>query len=63
MDLMLRYYPVATVAGWPARSGTARAFDRGFDEIGLAGQAGAASPARTSTSWPRRTSSSSRCRG
>jgi HSP20 family protein len=38
MDLRLRYYPVATVAGWPPRSGIERAFDRGFDEIGLAGQ-------------------------
>jgi HSP20 family protein len=44
MDLMLRYYPAATVAGRAPRSGIERyferAFDRGFDEIGLAGQAG-----------------------
>ena len=40
MDLMLRYYPVATVSGWPARAGTARAFDRSFfDEAVPAGQA------------------------
>ena len=40
MDLMLRYYPVATVSGWPARAGTARAFDRSFfDEAVSAGQA------------------------
>ena len=28
------------MVGWPARSGIERAFDRGFDEIGPAGQAG-----------------------
>jgi HSP20 family protein len=44
MDLMLRYYPVATAAGWPARSGVERAFERGFfdragGELGPAGQA------------------------
>src|SRR5687767_9032477 len=38
MDLMLRYYPVAKVAGWPARSGIERAFDRGVDEAVPAGQ-------------------------
>jgi HSP20 family protein len=39
MDLMLRYYPVATVPGWPARSGIARAFDRSVNEAVPAGQA------------------------
>jgi HSP20 family protein len=40
MDLMLRYYPVAASAGWPARSGSERFFDRGFAAAGLADHAG-----------------------
>ena len=52
MDLMLRYYPAAPVAGRAPRSGIERyferAFDRGFDELGLAGQAG-----RGASSWGR----------
>ena len=40
MDLMLQYYRADAVAGWPARAGTAPYVDRGFDEIGLTGQAG-----------------------
>jgi HSP20 family protein len=39
MDLMLRYSPVATVSGWPARSGSARASARSVDEAVPAGQA------------------------
>ena len=39
MDLMLRYYRAAAVAGWPARSGLARASDRSVDEAVPAGQA------------------------
>jgi HSP20 family protein len=40
MDLMLRYHPVATAAGWPARAGIEPYFDRFFDGAVLADHAG-----------------------
>jgi HSP20 family protein len=40
MDLLLRYYPVAASAGWPARAGIERSFGHGFNEAGRADHAG-----------------------
>ncbi|MBI3970911.1 MAG: Hsp20/alpha crystallin family protein [Chloroflexi bacterium] len=36
MESMLRYQPVSTLAGWPARSRIDRLFDRVFDEAVIA---------------------------